>query len=117
MLVLKQALCSSYQKHRIEFTARNEEELSDILDGMRKTENTESFQYNILRYAGVKIRVVRTLVLKAGIKYTMEVRSHVHLTSKTSFPFLAQLGSLPLFFFFFNECEISEHENDLFQHF
>lgn len=50
--VLSQALCSTYQKHRLEFTARNEEELNNILKDMRKTVNTETFQYNILRYVG-----------------------------------------------------------------
>ncbi|XP_058263260.1 NIF3-like protein 1 [Hemibagrus wyckioides] len=46
--VLKQAHCSGYQKHRLEFTARNEEELNNILKDI-KTENNETFQYNILR--------------------------------------------------------------------
>ncbi|KAK3560103.1 hypothetical protein QTP86_033884 [Hemibagrus guttatus] len=46
--VLRQAHCSGYQKHRLEFTARNEEELNNILKDM-KTENNETFQYNTLR--------------------------------------------------------------------
>ncbi|KAB5555285.1 hypothetical protein PHYPO_G00031960 [Pangasianodon hypophthalmus] len=49
VLVLSQALCSAHKKHRLEFTARNEEELNNIVKDMRKTENSETFQYNILR--------------------------------------------------------------------
>ncbi|KAF4085353.1 hypothetical protein AMELA_G00117310 [Ameiurus melas] len=47
--VLSQALCSAYQKHRLEFTVRNEEALNNILKDMRKTEKSETFQYNILK--------------------------------------------------------------------
>lgn len=55
VLVLSQAFCSTYQKHRLEFTARNEEELNNILKDMRTTDNSESFQYNVLRYVAVQI--------------------------------------------------------------
>ncbi|XP_017338492.1 NIF3-like protein 1 [Ictalurus punctatus] len=47
--VLSQALCSAHQKHRLEFTVRNEEGLDNILKDMRKTEKSETFQYSILR--------------------------------------------------------------------
>lgn len=57
VMVLRQALCSAYQKHRLEFTARNEEELNTILKDMRKTDNSESFQYNILRYFGFNLHL------------------------------------------------------------
>ncbi|KAM9462094.1 NIF3-like protein 1 [Clarias gariepinus] len=47
--VLRQALCSAYQNHRLEFSAKNQEELEKILTELRKTENSDTFQYNILR--------------------------------------------------------------------
>lgn len=56
--VLSQALCSAHQKHRLEFTVRNEEGLDNILKDMRKTEKSETFQYSILRYVSIQICVV-----------------------------------------------------------
>ncbi|XP_027019091.2 NIF3-like protein 1 [Tachysurus fulvidraco] len=47
--VLRQAHCSDNQKHRLEFTSRNEEELNTIMKHIKKTENSETFQYDILR--------------------------------------------------------------------
>ncbi|XP_062859643.1 NIF3-like protein 1 [Trichomycterus rosablanca] len=47
--VVSQAHCSTPPKHRLEFTARDEKELNDILALLRGTENSETFQYTMLR--------------------------------------------------------------------
>ncbi|KAL6474973.1 hypothetical protein MHYP_G00160130 [Metynnis hypsauchen] len=47
--VLSQALCSAPQRNRLEFTARSQEELDNILKLLKETENSEAFQYTVLR--------------------------------------------------------------------
>ncbi|KAI5103114.1 NIF3-like protein 1, partial [Silurus meridionalis] len=58
--VLSQAVCSSYHKHRLEFTARNEEELNNMLKDIRKTSESETFHYNILRTEQETLQVMLT---------------------------------------------------------
>uniref|UniRef100_A0A8B9K646 NIF3-like protein 1 n=1 Tax=Astyanax mexicanus TaxID=7994 RepID=A0A8B9K646_ASTMX len=45
-----QALCSAPQRHRVEFTAGSQVELDSILKLLKETENSEAFQYTLLRY-------------------------------------------------------------------
>ncbi|XP_036429206.1 NIF3-like protein 1 [Colossoma macropomum] len=47
--VLSQALCSAPQRNRLEFTARSQEELDSIMKLLKETENSEAFQYTVLR--------------------------------------------------------------------
>ncbi|XP_022524952.1 NIF3-like protein 1 [Astyanax mexicanus] len=47
--VLSQALCSAPQRHRVEFTAGSQVELDSILKLLKETENSEAFQYTLLR--------------------------------------------------------------------
>ncbi|TSK14499.1 NIF3-like protein 1 [Bagarius yarrelli] len=58
--VLSQAHCSSAQKHRLEFKARNEKELQSILKDMRKTENSQTFQYSVVRAEQEAYHVILT---------------------------------------------------------
>ncbi|KAI5617651.1 NIF3-like protein 1 [Silurus asotus] len=58
--VLSQAVCSSYHKHRLEFTARNEEELNNMLKDIRKTSESETFHYNIIRTEQKALQVMLT---------------------------------------------------------
>ncbi|XP_066522186.1 NIF3-like protein 1 isoform X2 [Hoplias malabaricus] len=47
--VLSQALCSAPQRHRLEFTAGSTEEVNHILKLLKETENSDAFQYTMLR--------------------------------------------------------------------
>ncbi|XP_076856858.1 NIF3-like protein 1 isoform X2 [Brachyhypopomus gauderio] len=60
VLVLHQALSSATQRHRLDFTAKNQEELNNILMLLRETENSETFHYSILRNEEGGQRVILT---------------------------------------------------------
>ncbi|KAK1794280.1 hypothetical protein P4O66_011169 [Electrophorus voltai] len=60
VLVLSQALSSAPQRHRLDFTAKNQDELNNILMLLRETENSETFQYSILRNEEGGQRVILT---------------------------------------------------------